>query len=70
MKIKIIGYTVEIRKTKRRYKERVARRKWTSSEINTLLKLRSEGHSWKEIGELMNRSADSCSSRYYIVKGE
>jgi hypothetical protein len=69
MKFKILGYTVEIQKAKRGYKNGVTRRKWTSSEINTLVRLRSEEHSWKEIGELMNRTAKSCSARYYIVKG-
>jgi hypothetical protein len=63
MKLKILGYTIDIQKVKE-----IERKEWTQSEIDTLVKLRSEAHSWKEIEELMNRSASDCSNKYYIVK--
>lgn len=37
--------------------------KWTESETEMLIDLRNRNFSWKEVGESLNRSRDSCISK-------
>ena len=66
--MKIFGFNLPWAKKRRKRKSGYATKTWTVSETNTMLRLRSEGHSWREIGEMLNRTGPSCSSRYYKVK--
>lgn len=64
----ILGYEITIKKRKRKVNSGFSRRPWTKSEIDTMLRLRNEGKSWAEVAKLMNRSKQSCTTRYYKVK--
>ena len=70
MKFKIFNYVVIFEIKKRKYKIGYSRRKWTTSETNTLLRLRNEGKSYEEIGKLMNRTASSCYSRIHNIRSK
>ena len=67
MKIRIFGYELSLQKKeiKRKVRSRVA---WTGSETNAMLRMRNEKKSWKEIGDLLNRTPNSCYARYYKIK--
>ena len=66
MKFNLFGYDVHIKKHGKETK--IARRPWTPSEINALLRFRNEGKNWREIAQLMNRTPIACSTRYSKVK--
>ena len=67
MKFNIFGYELKLEFKEKTKRKGYSRRSWTTSETNTLLKFRNEGKSWKEIGELMNRTAQACQNRWYVI---
>ena len=63
MTFKILGYTVNIRQTIRPKKKGFTARPWTASEIDSMLRFRSEGKSTKDIAKLLKRTEASIYSR-------
>lgn len=45
-----------------------AKKAWTISEIEILIKKRQKGETFKTIGVLLGRSSDSCLNKYHKVK--
>ena len=68
--MKLFGYEFTIKKVqkRKRYSHKVARRAWTKSEADALLRLRSENRNWEEIAGLMNRTPVACSTMYSKIK--
>lgn len=69
MKIKLLGYTLEIHKKKARKRPAgYSAKRWTKSEINTMLKWHSEGQSTKDIADKLGRTAQAVSTRLYKIR--
>ena len=68
--MKLFGYEITIKKAKKRRSpdHKVTRRSWSRSELDSLLRLRSENRNWEEIAGLMNRTPVACSTMYSKVK--
>lgn len=45
-------------------------KRWSDEEIKTLLNLRENGFSYREIGLQLGRQTASCSKKYYSIKGK
>ena len=43
-------------------------KRWDEDETLELMDLGSRGYSWERIGDLLGRSADACSTRFYTVR--
>jgi len=70
--MKIFGYEITIKKVhpKARKSPLKGRKKWTTSETNTMLRMRSEGKSTEEIAQLLNRTAASVHTRLWKIRNK
>jgi hypothetical protein len=42
---------------------------WSQTEVETLLRLRGEGETWKSVAARMNRSPQACQNKFFALRG-
>lgn len=45
-----------------------SKKRWTTKENTTLMRLRKQGKSWQEIGTALDRSPHGCETQYHKIK--
>ena len=66
MRLRLFRYELIIKKIPK--SSGYARRSWSASETSSMLRFRSEGKSWREVAQLLNRSEAACISQYHKIK--